>query len=628
MRFDEIIGLLPRLRYHIYDFPGAWFLLFEVMFWVVVALLTIGLVRYRPSLLEKAEARLRALSQHTRFWLVAFGVIAIVFRLSLLHWVPVPTPGIHDEFSYLLGADTFAHGRLTNPPSPMWQHFESFHINVEPTYQSMYPPAQGLTLALGQRTIGVPWAGVLLSVGVLCSATYWMLLGWMPAPWAWLGAAFVWARFGIFSYWTNSYLGGAVAAIGGALVLGAFPRLRKEFRIGTSVVFAVGLLILANSRPLEGFLFSFPLLIALMISLVKHAKIDWRATMKLVLPSVALLAVGAAGMLYYNWRGTGNPLLMPYVVNLNEYHITKPFLFEKPNPIPVYRHQSLRAFYVMHELQDLLRWKYMLPEMLQLKAGLYYGFLLWPFLFLLIPCLYAIWKSEARIVLFSLLLLCADLFAQIWYPEPHYIAPAAAAVVLILLLSVRYARNAGGAHALWGSRALAIAFAVWLLCPVAELLRDPLGIRPNMIHPQTEVALDDTAVPSMVQRAAIQSELLSRGGKHIVIVHYPHFIIPWQEWVYNGADLDHASVVWARDMGLAKNQELIAYYRDRQVWYINVADSPVIRLQTYDNATAAMRLALTLSKLDSSPELQAVAANTNQKDILAGPTAISEQLFR
>lgn len=589
MRHDEILGLLPRLGYWIDDRPGFWLFLFELVFWIAVILLTVVLIRFRPILLQKAEDCLRRISHPKRFWLAAFPLIAIVVRLAFLLWIPIPVPEAQDGFSYLLASDTFVHGRLTNPSSPMWVHFESFHINLRPTYQSMYPPAQGLALAVGQKLTGVPWFGVLLSVAFMCGAIYWMLLGWLPAPWAWLGGAFVCVRFGIFSYWINTYFGGAVAALGGALVLGALPHLRRELRLPTSLILAAGLLILANSRPLEGLLFSLPILALTAVVIVKNAKVNWRGTAQAVLPAVGLLAIGATWMLYYNWRGTGKPLLMPYVLNFDTYHIAKPFFFQKLNPIPTYRHKSMRAFYLYHELPSALLWKNEMASYTRIKAGVYYGFFVWPFLLLLAPSVYALWGSELRVILFSLGLLALDLFAQIWPPEAHYVAPATGALLLMLLYSARHFRNSGSEYALWGSRAAALLFALWLISPIAEAVRDPFALRPNLTGP--EVGLQkNKMMPLRIQRARIQSQLEARSGKHLVIVHYPAWDVPSEDWIYNEGDIDHSHVIWARDMGYLSNRELLNFYPDRQVWYVDRGD-PLFLIVPYYQATAGLKLA-------------------------------------
>jgi len=284
--------------------------------------------------------------------LIVIALLSLGVRAALLPLLPIPKPHFQDEFSYLLAADTFASGRLTNAPHPMWVHFESEHILQQPTYMSMYPPAQALVLAAGQKLTGHPWFGVWVSVGVMCAAITWMLQGWMPAFCALFGGVLVVLGQGIIGYWMNSYWGGAVAATGGALALGAFPRLKRHQRVRDALLLAIGVALLANSRPYEGLVFCIPIAIALIAWLVgSRSAPRGRGLLKIVLPISLIFLMTAAGMGYYFWRVTGSAFEMPYEVCRRTYAVAPVFIWQHLRPEPAYHSAHLREFYAGWEVE-------------------------------------------------------------------------------------------------------------------------------------------------------------------------------------------------------------------------------------------------------------------------------------
>ncbi len=69
-------------------------------------------------------------------------------------------------------------------------------------------------------------------------------------------------------------------------------------------------------------------------------------------------------------------------------------------------------------------------------------------------------------------------------------------------------------------------------------------------------------------RAAIAKTLSNTPGKHLIMVRYEEDHNLHDEWVYNGAEIDTAKVLWARELDPAQNAKLFAYFRDRQVWLV------------------------------------------------------------
>jgi hypothetical protein len=519
------------------------------------------------------------------------GTLAIAARTLLLPLEPIPQPHVHDEFSFLLQADTFLHGRLANPTPPFWPHFESIHIFLTPTYASMYFPMQGLILAAGRLLEGAiqansasrvasAWLGVLLSTGVMCGAIVWMLEAWMPPRWAFIGGLLAIARLALFSYWINGYYGGAHAVTGAALVLGAWPRLSRnalwprlarkpvgQRRLAHCVALAAGLVILAYGRPYEGLLLSVPVAVAMFFFGDRPAR-----DARVFVPVTLVLMVAAAALGLYCWRITGSPFKIPYEVNREQYGWPQTLLTMKADAPPIFRNVQMAQYYdwetALHAQTGSSR---SLLDAFLLKILVIWSFYIGPALSLSLLALPGVLRDRRiRPLLFPAgVVLVGLLFSQSL--SPHYAAPAAPVIFAVVLQGFRHLRLACLRELAIGEPLLCTAAVVVVLVlalRVATLAGLHLRVGDNSFSWCCQPA------PAKPGRADFARQLELAPGNHLVFVRYFPKHSFHDEWVYNEADIPHARVIWARLLTPDEDRQLIEHYSGRHVWLLEPDAQP------------------------------------------------------
>lgn len=540
---------------------------------LIVALLVAFLLeRLWPSFRQAIERTSDFLVRVPARSYLVIGLLAFAGSMAVSLTWRFPVARTHDEFSYLLAADTFASGRLANPTHSQWPHFESFHILQRPTYASRYPAAQGLILALGRIVSGHEIAGVWLSASLGSAALCWMLMAWLPPSWALYASFLAVLRLGIAGYWSQSYVGGWAAACGGALLFGGLRRTLFRPRVSSSLFMALGLVILANSRPFIGLVISMPCALVLLMFMVRRRaashKDSWRL---IVVPMAGVLLVGALWMAKYNRAVTGSPFELPHKLYAESYMTAPYFLIADPRPAPRYRHLEMARFHGKWELEVFekqrsprswfqlkrLQWSYLWK--LYLGAGLVLPFLLIP------------WSRGDPWVGFALAMCGIYLIVNLFmtWSMPHYSAPLAPLVFFLVAVGVR-AADGSGTWKRFG-KTLQMALPLYCLGSLIFALVNPQDLWPEQ-HPDWSR-----------QRARIVDELEQIGGHHLILVRYqsngPRHNFH-EEWVYNRAEIDSAQVVWAREMGDRRNRKLIRYFADRQIWLLE-PELPDPRLKPY-----------------------------------------------
>lgn len=471
-------------------------------------------------------------------------------------------PRSQDEFAYLLGADTFAEGRVTNARHPMSRHFEAIYVLTEPTYMSKYPPAQSVAIAIGLLLFGSPSAGVWLSGAAACIAVYWMMLGCFSRRWALYGALLGMTSHAVF-LWSQTFLGGNVALLGGAVALGSVFRIMRDARWFHSATLGAGFAILANSRPYEGLIFAVVLLAGLAVWALRTgiAKHGLGLVRRIAIPLAIVSAMNFAWSGYYNYRVTGDPLKMPYAAYTEKSESVPLFIFTSANgvrsPNCLMESHNMKyaklyaAFLTPAGFVNQQAGRLLLFFMILVGIGSVVPFVL-GFVFLV---------RSRRFLLPAIV--CASVLgsALTTYYHPHYIAHALPTILVITVYGVIFWRK-------W-TRNRFWRCAVYLI-PVAQLLTIMLFVGKQFAAPIN----DETP------RERIEAQLTASPGRHLVVVEDACI---YDSWIfrYNDANIDASRIVWARKLSGPEDSELRNYYSDRAQWRLSQVDGKFV-LRAFD----------------------------------------------
>ena len=433
------------------------------------------------------------------------------------------------------------------------------------------------------------------------------------------------SRIGLFSYWMNSYWGGAVAATGAALLMGALPRIWEHQRPRHAIILGAGAAILATSRPVEGLIFFLPVGAALLWgTLPRDSSARGAYTKRILLPLAGVLGCAVAFIAYYNWRVAGNPLTFPHLIEQRQYIRTALFLWQHDKPRIAYANPQFDDFY-HNFLPSLYQASWPAAEgQSEWKSAWFWQFFIGPALsipFLALPWLF---KDRRNWLLLAQVVLCSLGLWIIVYFNPHYAAPLMVTMVVLMMqglclldgwklvghpvgagltrLIVLFSLFIGPVYfarmvmpqphplvtwlhqhsALIMIAAAALLLAVQfgsslvarhqesrsLLIGACELLL-VAGIMLQAaviqieLYPDNYAFVDDLSEPF---RKPVEQQLAALPGQHLVLVRYSKDHNSGEEYVYNDADIDDAKTVWAREIPGVDLTPLLSYFRNRDVW--------------------------------------------------------------
>ncbi|GIX03942.1 MAG: hypothetical protein KatS3mg113_0948 [Planctomycetaceae bacterium] len=510
---------------------------------------------------------IRRMSRHAVISCASVGAIATGLALTMVSR-KIPVPEVHDEFAYLLAADTYAAGRLTNPTPPHPEHFETFHVLVRPTYASKFPPGLGLVLMAGKLIGGHPVYGSVILAGLAIASTCWMLRSWLPRDWAFTLSLWLSCNLVLVARWGTSYWGGNLSLLGSNLMWGAIPRFVRRPSVWQGLIAGMGIAIMSLSRPYEGMVATI-LGMFLLWGLIRRTPQSWwpvvcRGFIPAALPLAAALLFHAR--VYHAVTGTWWKL--PYTTWQQQYAPHVPLFVWQPTAPPPLRNLpvDLQLFWDQESQRAQRQGSW--HGYLEIKLPEVAFIILTLFDLFAFPLLLG-WATAFSLPSWRLKLGVCSLAGisvlGISWLHAHYLASFLGVILAFVGLGLRTcytARHFNGP------------FFVSLLL-LAQLGLTGYKLRDYTQRPPTWADL----------RQSLEARLRSGSTKHLIFVSRLDARNLHEGWIHNTADWKTAPVLWVRDLGAQQNALLAREFPERRVWWLDLSQQHLL-LRPYSFASS------------------------------------------
>jgi hypothetical protein len=310
-----------------------------------------------------------------------------------------------------------------------------------------------------------------------------------------------------------------------------------------------------------------------------------------------LLVVLAGSWLgYYDYRAFGDSRTLPYTISRSQYAVAPYYLWQHERPIPIYRHAVMRDFYARMEMKRC-REIQSISGFLPANFGKVFGaiqFYAGPALMIgLLMFHRALIDKRIRFLACCLIVLCVGMGIEVFLVA-HYLAAFSGVLYAVGLQAMRHLRVWTPGSRPVGLALVRMAIAVCFVMAGIRLCTRTLGIV-TFERPQSEwMGMWYGPDPFGARRSEIQQQLEGLPGKHLILVRYGINHFPDDEWVYNSPDIAHSKVIWAREMDKSSNDQLIDYYRGRQIWLVQPDKSEGALLPYHDPTATGLEELVTL----------------------------------